>query len=74
MDGDIEIVCFCNNIKKIINENHLNDQEIMKIMHIGKKNLEYIKNGIFPKRMGLNSVFRLADYLKINASDIFRSH
>ena len=72
MDIDKEMRCFCDNIKNIITEYDLSDQDIMEIMHIGKKNLEYIKNGIFPKRMRLNSIFLLADHLKIKADDIFR--
>ena len=69
--SDNELNFFCCNVKKVMESHNLTDEEIMKIMHIGRKNLERIKNGILPKRVGIESAFLLADYLNINVCNLF---
>jgi DNA-binding XRE family transcriptional regulator len=62
---------FCENVKRLREENGLSKKELSKIMGIGVGSLTKIESGCIPKRLSWTSAVRLAHFFEIMVQDLF---
>ena len=60
-----EITIFCQNIGVLREWNGLSQKEMAKILGIGVVSLAKMEQGIIPPRGGIEVIFRLSQYFKI---------
>ena len=67
----MQILVFCKNIKYLRVANKLSKTKMAKMLGISVKSLNYIENGIIPKGLGCNAIFRLSKYFKLTPAQLF---
>lgn len=71
MGTDKDILCFCNNVRKLRNMHNLTKSQMSEIMGIGLYSLNLIEKGCLPLRLDIDAVFSLVKYFGIPLKCIF---
>ena len=71
MKENNEIYVFCQNIKKLRENNNLSKIEMAKIMGLSVMSLRKIENGELPPRIGVNTLFNLCKNFNIKPKKVF---
>ena len=66
-----QMVLFCQNIRILRERNKLNKKEMANILNIGIASLTKIEQGLMPPRIGVNIIFRISQYFKIEPHKLF---
>ena len=67
-----ETLTFCQNIKKIREKEKLSKKEMAKRLEIGVNSLTMLENGIIPKRISCELIFKIEDEFDILTKNIFK--
>ena len=71
MDHQNDTRVFCENIKRIREENHLSYAEMGKRLRVGKDTVLTLESGVIPSRLSCGILFRIQKEFGIHPKDMF---
>jgi transcriptional regulator with XRE-family HTH domain len=66
-----DTMIFCENIKRIREENHLSHAEMGKRLRVGKDTVITLESGVIPSRLSCAILFRIQEEFGIHPKDMF---
>lgn len=72
MDKDLEIKAFCKNVQFLRESNDLSYEDMAKILHISVKSLKLLEEGVLPRSIGVDVVWRISKNFGVTPSGQFR--
>ena len=70
-ENNRDIINFCSNVKKLMKDYNLDDNEMAMIMKISKETLSIIKNYILPEELSVDAIFSLHKTFRVKPSSLF---
>lgn len=61
---------FCQTVRRLRREHHLTQKEMAQIIGIGLTSLRKIESGIYPVRLNVYHLCRIAEYFSLTANEI----
>ena len=64
----LQVIIFCQNVKTLRKQNGLTQKEMAEKLGIGVKSLSLMENGIVPKRLSTEVIYKVSNCFDVSAS------